>query len=603
MHKTGLTDLIRGYENSRGGKKFAVLYITGNASRATQSRTARKLSELAARTSEVLNFTSTRAYGFFFLSFGILTLIIQLAKGYMSPISMMSVSEIIIGSIFTILAIPFVVLDIPLTVALQKFPLTEFIFFDFFCLAPPHIKKGERNLATIPAFVGIMLGSMAATIGAFVPVWYVLFGIVGITYLYLSLNSPEFSFFFTFLIIPYLPLLPSLGDYVLAAMVAITIFSYLRKVISGKRVYFFEQYDMLLILLLTFVFITGVFVKGMDSFTSSLLMIILSMGYVLTGSLVTNRRIADCVIKAVVASSVPVSVIAIIQAIREVATYGVLNFDGVSSTFDHPGTLAVLLLISAAFSLYFIFVRRSKKAKILYTVILVLTVFATFLTMQFWAFVAALIGALAYAVLKIERYSGFIIGALTLLPYVILCLPSRWLMTLANIPLVSALGLSDIAPIWINSRRIFINNVFSGIGIGTDSFMSEYAGYAGGVNVAPNSSNFLLQIACEAGVFALILFVAFFIVRLVHRTIYIPYIKNSRLVLLNNFSSISMVVLMVYGISTSLWSDMTMYFLFWCVLGLGSGALRISKQEFDERVAYFSDGAGADASSIDISIR
>jgi hypothetical protein len=48
---------------------------------------------------------------------------------------------------------------------------------------------------------------------------------------------------------------------------------------------------------------------------------------------------------------------------------------------------------------------------------------------------------------------------------------------------------------------------------------------------------------------------------------------------------------------------MTMYYLFWCIFGLGSAALRVAKSEFDDRIAYFSDGSTEDASSIDISIR
>ena len=60
---------------------------------------------------------------------------------------------------------------------------------------------------------------------------------------------------------------------------------------------------------------------------------------------------------------------------------------------------------------------------------------------------------------------------------------------------------------------------------------------------------------------------------------------------------------MIYGVFNYVWADMTMYYLFWCVFGLGSAVLRISKQEFDDRVAYFSDGSAEDSSSIDITIR
>ena len=72
---------------------------------------------------------------------------------------------------------------------------------------------------------------------------------------------------------------------------------------------------------------------------------------------------------------------------------------------------------------------------------------------------------------------------------------------------------------------------------------------------------------------------------------------------LSEITTVSVIMLMVYGVFNYIWSDMTMYYLFWCVFGIGSAVLRISKQEFDDRVAYFSDGSAEDSSSIDITIR
>ena len=133
--------------------------------------------------------------------------------------------------------------------------------------------------------------------------------------------------------------------------------------------------------------------------------------------------------------------------------------------------------------------------------------------------------------------------------------------------------------------------------------MAEYSKYAYLETLPANSGNFLLEIGCEAGVFALVTFIAIFAIRIRHRSAYTPYIRGSQHVLINRFSTIALVVLFVYGILTSLWSDMTMYFLFWVVFGLGSAVLRVSRQEHDDLVAYYRDGAGQDASAIDITLR
>ena len=606
MAKSGFYDLISGYESESDGskgKKFTVKYITGNASRATQSRTARRISEAGAKISETLNYTSTRAYGLFLLGFGLLTLLIHFAKDYLNVYDQIPMSALVIGIVFSVLAVPFLAFDMPLAIAMQRFPLTEFIFFEFFCLQPAHKLADGKRPTTIPPYVGLILGFIPAIAGAFLPPWYTALAIAVVVYLYLSFISPEFSFFFTFLAMPYLSALGSISDLLLAVLVGMTLISYLRKIGSGKRIYFLEQYDLVLLLMLVFVFISGVFVKGMESFTSSLVLITLSMGYILTGSLVTNRRLADCVIKAVITSSVPISATTVVDFFRVAFSSGVEGLAGARGTFQSPDMLAAFLLVVAAFSIYFILVRRSITAKILYVAILALTLFALVLTFRGWVLVAVAFGALAYLALHAKRGSGIILGILSLLPYAVLLLPTEWLLAVAQTPFAAFLRIDESIPVWINSRNMLLDNIFAGVGMGEESFATEYIKYSPLGTAEANSRSFLLQLVCEAGIFALLAFVLIFVIRLIHRTIYIPYIKYSQVSLLNSFASVAIVVLMACGLFTSLWSDGTMYYLFWAVFGLGSGALRVSKQEFDDRVAYFSDGAGADSSSIDISIR
>lgn len=606
MANSSFLEIIKGYESepdtNTKGKRFASVAITGSVTYLSQGRAARRVSEVFSDISKLVAYTSTRAYGLFLLGFGLLTLIINLMKDYIGTQEGASLSAMVIGAVFSLIAIPLVALDKPITLALRDFTLTDFIFFEFLCIQPTHIKTGETADRIHPV-IALVLGLLSAILGAALPIIYVIGTILSLVYIYLAFISPEFSFLFTFLVMPYIPLVPH-SDIVLSVFVGITLISFLRKVISGKRVYFFEKYDLLLLLMLTFVLISGVFVKGMESFTSSLVMIVLSMGgYILSGCLVTNRRLADSVIRAIIVSSVPISVWAIVDFVREWLTTGLQEFGGVSATFDNPDTLAIFLLVSAVFSLYFIFVRRHTPAKLIYVTTLILTLVAMALTLRSWVAVAGVLGVLAYFALQLPRGAGLAIGAISILPYLMLFLPSSWLYQLAELPLLSAFGLEESVAVWINSRAMFLDNVFSGVGIGAESFALEYRGYATGSVTVTNSQNFLLQIACEAGVFALLTFLSIFFVRLKHRTIYVPYVKNSQVSQMARFSETALVVLIVYGLFTSLWSDLTMYYLFWCVFGIGSATLRVSKSEFDDRVGYFSDGAGADFSSIDIEIK
>ena len=146
------------------------------------------------------------------------------------------------------------------------------------------------------------------------------------------------------------------------------------------------------------------------------------------------------------------------------------------------------------------------------------------------------------------------------------------------------------------------DNLFLGVGIGDDSFVKEIINYTSSFDYS-NSGNFLLELACEAGIISLFVFIIIYLIRVRHRGIYQPYVKNSLMSKVSTYTTVLTVILMAYGAFNYIWADMAMYYLFWCVFGLGSAALRVSKSEFDDRVAYFSDGSAEDSSSIDISIR
>ncbi len=597
--------MLSGYELPDGtesqGKRFAARHITGSVVRSvTPTRMMRRISALSSKIANLLAFTSARTYGMFLLGFGLLTLLLHFAKDYLGVYADIPVHVLVIGMTFSLLAIPFMSSDAPLSYAVQDFALTEFILFDFFCFQPAHRRNTKEP--SIPGVVGLVLGLMCAIIGAAVPIWYVVGLIVSLTYLYLSFISPEFSLFMTFLAMPYLPLAPEHSEVILSVLVCVTLVSFARKVASGKRVWFVEQYDLALALMLVFVLISGIFVKGIESFTSSLVVIALSSGYILTGSLVTNRRLADSVIKAIIISSAPISVYALIEYAIALFSGSLASFNGASATFGSPDALAVFLLVSAVSSLYFVFARRHVGTKVLYAVLLVINFLAILTTLRAFALVAIVFGVVAYFSLRVKRGAGIILGALALLPYAVLLFPDEWLLGISEWPVISGGVLSDAVLVWINARKMALDNILTGVGMGAESFVSEYFNYAGG-QVSDDSRNFLLQILSEAGVFALVAFVLVFIIRLRHRTIYVPYTDNSQVSLITRFSEVIIVVLTVYGLFTSIWSDMTMYYLFWCVFGLGSAVLRISKREFDDRVAYFSDGSGADSASIDISIK
>jgi len=599
VRKHTFYELLGGYYQPEGGegKKFICKSLTGTFSGKRSAQT--KLMHAAtSRLKSLFAFTSARFYGLFLLSFGLVTLLVHLVKDYAELYSAVPLGVLIAGAVSAIFGVFLVVSDKPLCHFLQDSPLTDYIFFEFFCIKRPS-KLGRGS--GIPSWVGLILGSATAAAAAILPFFAVVISVLATVYVFVSFVSPEFSLFSTFLILPYLSLLDNHG-LILSAFVGVNILSFVRKVALGKRVYNVEQYDVFLGVFLLFVLISGIFVKGVDSFTASLVMAVLAAGYILSGSIIANRRLADCLINALIISSVPVSLVAAVQFIIEITRAPVSQFSGVSATFASPSVLAVFMLLSFVFTLYFISVRRRTSAKLVYAVISALTLFAIVLTLSYWAIVIAALVLFGFALSARSRIYGAYTVSLALIPSLLIFLPEWALLKLSALPVISVIISPSVVTVWQYAKQMFFGNVLTGIGIGESCFILELEALGFTGELFPNGGSFFLEVALEAGVFALAALLLIFITRVRHTAIYVPYVKTSQVSTLLKFTSLAVGALIGLGAFNYLFADMSMYFLFWCIFGVGSATLRISKSEHDDRVNYYSDGRSADSSAIDIEI-
>lgn len=605
MAKHRPVEFLLGYRrDAEYGPRFNTLTLTGNVTK-SRSRLVRVLVDAGEALARTMSYTSTRSYGLFLLGFGFLAFVLHFLRSYVDGTAL-PIFALVAGGVMTLLGVPLTCFDLPLSMALQDFSLTDYVFFEFFCIKRMHRvdlhvdadRPGDRILVIRP-FVALCLGLLLAALSVILPLWTLLLAVALLGYLFLTFTTPEFSFFLIFLAMPYLPLIER-SDLILGCAVVVTFLSFVVKVALGKRVYYLERYDLLLGVFLLFFLISGVFVKGVESFGASLVVILFALGYVLTSSLVSNRRLAHCAINAVVISAIPVSVIAIVEAAGIISKNGYAGFGGVSATFASPSSLAVYLIVVAVFSLYLAKVRRRTAAKLLYAIVFILVFFALLTTAETWAFIAGFFGVIAYGAASVRRVGSIIAGVVSLLPYALLAFGERTLSLLDKIPVFDAVGFTELAARWSASFRMLADNLFVGVGVGGDSFLEELGKYSD--LTYTDSGNFLLEIGCEAGIFALAAFILMILLRLVHRTVYRRYTVGSEVHHLTDFSAVTLTVLLVYGAVNYLWSDFTLNYLFWCVFGIGSAALRVAKREFDDRAAYFSDGRSSDASSVDVLI-
>lgn len=591
MKNNTLSSLIAGYEETNGTKKsFFCLKLSGRV-----SKKSAKFFSPFKNLADALSYTKLRNYGILFLVFGLLTIFIQFAKSSLGKGDANSYATLIIGAAFSLLAAALLAFDKPLCEGLQDWIVTDFILFDFLRIKRTYVKGGRRMNLPTAIFIGLLLGGL----GYFIPVWIIAASLGALVYLALAISSPEFSLFTTLLVLPITPIFEE-DRAVLCILIAICTLSFTRKVLSGKRVYNFEQYDITIFLMLFFMLISGIFLGGISSFVNSLFSLTLALGYFAASNIITNRRLFECSLSAISLSSVPIAIMTLTEFIKSVASPEVSfpNYN-VHATFTSSGTLSAFLTVSAICS-YLLFKYFEKaRAGIFFGTLLLLDAVAIILAIRVDALLALLITAIIITTASKNRKAL----ALTIIVYIslyfIYLIPEEAFMALAEKIKLDSADIAERTAATTASIKLLLKNLLFGVGIGEAPFseaISEISGVA-----YTSSGNLILQLACEGGIFVPLLFLLLMLIRSVHVYRYLPYAHKSVTSASLTMSG-TIYSLLLLGIFENVFADPAIYCLFFVVFGIGSAMLRASKTEHDEKLGYFIDTLSMHSSSINIDL-
>ena len=443
-----------------------------------------------------------------------------------------------------------------------------------------------------------MLGFTLALISAFVPVWQISL-IIGIAvYIYVGIESPEFVFLSSLFVLPYIRFIPG-GELWLIAAVLFALGSFLLKVLYGKRIIYIEQYDIFLGIMLLCLLISGVFIKGEASFWGSLRMIALSVGYVIAGNIVANRRLAERSVNIIVISGVFSVIASIIQVIMKFIRDGVdLSEDGLSFILARKDGMAVFLIAAILLSVVMIKQATGISGR-MYLYSSLILIIGLIISGETFAALATVLGVLAYHILKNNIRPNIFLPLLLVVPTLVLLLPNE-ILNLVFTYSPSVVSAEKLIGLWNDSLKILSNNLLVGIGVGTESFAEEMI--AIGVEGYPDSSNLFIELGLEAGIFALIAFMCIILTRMKHRSLHYLYLRNSQIERLSCICGACMLSLLTFGMVNYIWSEPGTYYFFWCLFGIGSATLRVAKKDYDDKVIYYEESSAFDSSVIDIEI-
>jgi len=557
--------------------------IKGLSPKAARAVSSGKLSAFLRAVSRLLAFTSARAYGLIFLTFGVLTLFLHLGEYYFMDDPTVAVSSLLIGAASVIISLFLIVSDKPICIALQSVKVVDFVVFDFFSINRMQYSEGERRFG---ASAGILIGFILSILGFFFPTEYAALVMLGFIFVTVALISPEFPFIFSVLLFPYLSVIP-FSSYILAGTVVLSIISFARKVLVGKRVYSFEIYDCLFIFLIIAVLITGVILGEGENVNISLLTVLYLVGYVPASNIAVNRRLFDCISGAAVASSIPVALYSVIRY-----TVNIFFFEREASRafFDSPEILAAYMSTIIIFSLY-LSVKRSRTVKKNYYFSTFILSSLSLLTTEYFAILPVLIFALlSFTILRSKNIPRVIMIVLLALPFTLFLLPDATLSWISDTLSLSP-AIEEIGSRMQDLLSFFSDHLFLGMGSGASPSPEAL------------SSNSYLAIAARFGILAILAFLYILVLRVLHVGFYNKFYSDSALDFYVDMCTLAVFSMLMFGSFSDIFADTEMIYFFVVIFGMGSAALRNSKKEKEELQSYYHDQGSSDFAAIDVTLK
>lgn len=578
-------------EKGGASSRFFTREISGSVTQRLKRIRSKRIFKFTSAVYNLISHIPTRAYGTSLVCFGLVSTLMYFLKLSIDN----GLSTPIIGIIISCLSIPFLLSDKPLPIFLQDFKPTDYLFFEFFCMKRHSPSESERSF---PVFISVMLGLVPALLSSVFPLWQITL-VIGIFLLaYIGLHSPEFVFLTSLVCLPFIRFLPY-SNLVFGLAILLAVLSFIRKVVYGRRAFFIEQYDIIIGVMLLVILISGIFIKGDDSFFGSIKMVIFSLGYILAGNIITNRRLAELSVNSIIISGALASLVSIGQFIVTISRVGrEVTVEDLSVILARADGVSLLLIAATVFSFGMIKHESGNTGGML-LLSSVLCVVALILSGEFFAISAIILGAGAYAVIKSDRAPLLTLPILLAVSVALLLLPSGVLNLIFTYSpsVVSADVLFDL---WSKSASVLADHLAFGIGIGSESFAVEMG--ALGVYGYPDSSNLFIELGLEAGILAPICLLVLLVTRVRHRSNQHLYIRNSQFEAISNISGACLFSMLAFGMVNYIWSDMSAYYLFWCIFGIGSASLRVAKRDYDDRVLYYEESSAHDSAVIDIEI-
>ena len=553
-----------------------------------------------ARFISFLKTMSIRSYGNFGMSFGIYTIIVYFVKMFVPALAKADVSTLIVGIISCICAIPMLLSKGTLISAVGKSVFTRLLFAEAFGFRDETFEKNGETSPKHANFM-ILIGMICGVLTLLIDPLFIPASILVIILLVLVFSTPEIGILMSLFLLPFFTFLvnPTIS---LSILILLTFLSYIFKIIRGKRVLKIELLDIAVLVFGVIVYFGGVIsVGGEISYLSALLTCSLMIGYFLVVNLMRTQKWLNRCFVALISSATVVSVIGILQYFFGTLNVSWLDRDyfpdikgRVTALFENSNMLAAYLVM--VFPLILCYLLRSTGKNRLLAFISSVSVFLCIIfTWSRGAWLALIFSVLLYFFMYSKKTVRFLCGLIFIIPLAVFMLPDNVVRRFMSIGDMADSSISYRVYTWKGTLNAIRENLFGGVGYGTETYREFYPTYSyAGMEAAEHSHSLYLQLWFSLGIVGLIIFCALMLLFVQQSLENIKTTSDIQNKMQTTAVFCSVIAALIMGAFDYIWYNYRVFFVFWIMIALASAYARVDMAERRRKnISYDNDSQKA----------
>ncbi len=526
---------------------------------------------------------SLNSYGIFLLFFGCYSIVTYyVTAGFMPEQS--NFGYVVTGGFLILGSLPLFASGRSLAYSLRTSRIFRTLLIHLFGIGEERFRSYEdkgREHYLEALFAAVVLGTLTFRY----PPYLLLAVAAAIVLLLMIMRTPEVGLMIAVGICPLL----GLGKHptlVLLALTAVTLFSFIVKLLCGKRILRIGLPDAaILIFMLTYLFGGIVTRGGRASLHSALCYAMLMTIYFMVANLVRTQEAMQRLADVLIGSCVLVALGGVCQyffgnldlAYLDVSLFSDLG-GRVYATWENPNMLAEHLVLL----LPLILCRLVNSKRLLrgfgHTLCFALVVACLIFTWSRGAWLGAIVSVAVFLLCLSHRSLSYgllaAFPAAALVPFV----PERVVRRFLSIGTLSDSSVLYRLNLWQGVKNMLGDHWMSGVGVGESAFCTVYSRYAlSGIESAMHSHSLYLQLVCYFGLIGGVIFIAALLLWLRRALEYYRYgeWREPRLMILSGIAGV--LALLVMGLFDDVFYNYRVFFLFWTVLGMVTAQLRIGE--------------------------